>query len=184
MPDISVTDDQRERLRELQEHLAEDVTYGHVRPRDALEYLLDRFEAESSPGNGSVASTTATATGSDGDAEPELDVRNGGQAGEAEARIVDAADAATTSDDSGETDDSGATDDSGEAADSGAADDSETADDDARLNSVMSLLKDNADVWRETDSGEEKYEVDLPDGGTERARTKDDVRAVLFKHYR
>jgi hypothetical protein len=184
MPDISVTDDQRERLERVQAHLAEDVAYGHVRPRDALAYLLDRFEAESTPESTESASPAHEAAEDAGDVEAEFEVRNGGAAtasvagGPTEERddAPDAPDAATTSAAPESTDAAATADES--------SDDAETGDDDARLDSVMSLLDDNDDVWREADGGDAKYEVDLPDGETERARTKDDVRAVLFKHYR
>ena len=48
MPEIEITPEQEERLRALQEDIARDVVgkYGHVRPRDAVEYLLDRYEDE------------------------------------------------------------------------------------------------------------------------------------------
>ncbi|CCQ37473.1 uncharacterized protein Nmlp_3343 [Natronomonas moolapensis 8.8.11] len=48
---------------------------------------------------------------------------------------------------------------------------------------VFDLLDEHADKWRESD-GEVPYEVDLPDGSTETARTRDDIKATLFKHYR
>jgi hypothetical protein len=51
------------------------------------------------------------------------------------------------------------------------------------LQAVAQLLEQNDDVWRESD-GETRYEVDLPDGTTEPCRTKDDVKRLLFKHYR
>jgi hypothetical protein len=51
------------------------------------------------------------------------------------------------------------------------------------LQRVARLLEDNDDVWRES-SGDTKYEVDLPDGTTEPCRTRDDVKRLLFKHYR
>lgn len=51
------------------------------------------------------------------------------------------------------------------------------------LNAMMNLLSAHDDKWREA-SGDARYEVDLPDGNVESARTKDDVRALLFKHYR
>jgi hypothetical protein len=47
----------------------------------------------------------------------------------------------------------------------------------------MNLLADHEDVWREG-SGEARYEVELPDGSVEEARTRGDVRALLFEHYR
>ena len=65
----------------------------------------------------------------------------------------------------------------------------ETADDDhandggaGQLNAMMRLLDTHADKWGES-AGDARYEVELPDGRVEAARTKDDVRALLFKHY-
>jgi hypothetical protein len=51
-----------------------------------------------------------------------------------------------------------------------------------RLNAMMNLLDEHADRWTEG-GGDEPYEVELPDGSTETARTKDDVRGLLFRHY-
>lgn len=48
---------------------------------------------------------------------------------------------------------------------------------------VFDLLDEHADKWRESD-GDVPYEVDLPDGSTETARTRDDIKATLFEHYR
>ncbi|MFC7176684.1 hypothetical protein [Halosegnis marinus] len=48
---------------------------------------------------------------------------------------------------------------------------------------MMNLLDEHDDKWRES-GGDEPYEVDLPDGSTETARTQDDVRGLLFRHYR
>jgi hypothetical protein len=47
----------------------------------------------------------------------------------------------------------------------------------------MQLLDDHDDKWEESGSEDGKYAVTLPDGSTEQVRTKDDVRALLFKHY-
>jgi len=55
---------------------------------------------------------------------------------------------------------------------------------DDTLNEMMNLLEDHEDVWEESGAGEAKYQVELPDGDVESAATKDDVRALLFKHYR
>ncbi|MFO8115590.1 MAG: hypothetical protein R6U01_09590 [Halorubrum sp.] len=52
----------------------------------------------------------------------------------------------------------------------------------SQLDAMMSLLDTHDDKWREAD-GDARYEVDLPDGAVETARTKDDVRALLFKNY-
>ena len=71
----------------------------------------------------------------------------------------------TAEDDAGEND-------SGESDDGGAG----------QLDAMMSLLDTHADKWREAD-GDARYEVDLPDGSVETARTKDDVRALLFRNY-
>jgi hypothetical protein len=204
MPAISITDDQRERLRWLQRRLGEDVDYGHVRPRDALEFLLDHFDetdgGDDGPGEPAIAGETAHPDATGGEEIPESTpstvgerttyvVAGGGAVDEAPgsggALGTDDADAveATVEDDAideGEASTDEATDDE---TDEGGVD-RETSDDETRLNSMMSLLADHDDKWRETSGGEEKYEVDLPDGGTERARTKDDVRAILFKHHR
>lgn len=50
------------------------------------------------------------------------------------------------------------------------------------LSAANRLLDEHDDKWREGD-GDAPYEVDLPDGSTESARTKDDVRQLLFRHY-
>ncbi len=63
------------------------------------------------------------------------------------------------------------------------ADTTTTDEDDAtQLRATLSLLEEHDEKWREAD-GDARYQVDLPDGSTETARTKDDVRAVLFNHY-
>ncbi|MFB6126199.1 MAG: hypothetical protein ABEJ79_02715 [Halolamina sp.] len=59
------------------------------------------------------------------------------------------------------------------------ADDGDDEDD----GGVFDLLETHDDKWREGD-GEEPYEVDLPDGGVESARTRDDIKAILFRNYR
>jgi hypothetical protein len=205
MPAISITDDQHERLRRLQRRLGEDVDYGHVRPRDALEYLLDQFDGSNDVDDGlgepeiagETAQPDATAADETLDSAPST-------VGDQTTYVVaggGAVDDAPGSGDTLGTDDAGAV----ESTDGDDAIDEEEArtdeatdgdgtneggvnegvnDDETRLNSMMSLLADHDDKWRETNGGEEKYEVDLPDGGTERARTKDDVRAILFKHHR
>jgi hypothetical protein len=54
--------------------------------------------------------------------------------------------------------------------------------DDGQLNAMLNLLETHSDKWDSAD-GDARYEVELPDGSVESARTKDDVRATLFKHY-
>ncbi|MFB6113966.1 MAG: hypothetical protein ABEJ58_07685 [Halodesulfurarchaeum sp.] len=53
----------------------------------------------------------------------------------------------------------------------------------SRLQQMMGLLNQYRDQWSETDTEEGRYAVTLQDGSTEVVRTKDDVRAVLFKEY-
>lgn len=87
-------------------------------------------------------------------------------------------------DEAGDADDgSAASDDSDndDGADTDAGDDTDDAGA-SQLNAMMSLLDTHEDKWREAD-GDARYEVELPDGDVETARTKDDVRALLFKNY-
>jgi len=58
----------------------------------------------------------------------------------------------------------------------------ENGDSSGQLNAMLNLLETHDDKWQTT-AGDARYEVELPDGSTESARTKDDVRAVLFKNY-
>ncbi|WP_425498788.1 hypothetical protein [Haloplanus salilacus] len=149
MPEIEITPEQEDRLRALQEDIAQDVVgkYGHVRPCDAVEYLLDRYEEDED------ADAAATA-----DAETPDDSSPTGESNGATANAVDEDDDANRT-----VDDEGG--------------------DDAMLNEMMSLLDTHDDKWGES-SGDERYAVELPDDTTEHVRTKDDVKALLFKHYR
>jgi hypothetical protein len=219
MPAISITDEQRERLRWVQRRLGDDIEYGHVRPRDAVEYLLDRFdEDDDAPAATAAAEPVAGTTET---TEPTGTTETTGTTGTAETVVVrspDAVDSADTDDPSGSSDAGAVADEDGDGdgdtdsdsdgdtdSDSDGDTDSDSDSDEgdvaaesadgggitvgeassgATLNSMMSLLADHDEKWFEASGGEEKYEVDLPDGTTERARTKDDVRALLFKHYR
>ena len=87
-------------------------------------------------------------------------------------RILEAVGAATSEEAEGGADD--ATDES--------ADGDEQADGANRLDAMMNLLDEHDDKWHESD-GDEPYAVELPDGSVETARTKDDVRGLLFRHY-
>jgi hypothetical protein len=53
----------------------------------------------------------------------------------------------------------------------------------SRLQQMMGLLETHSDRWSESDGEDGKYAVELPDGSTEVVRTKDDIRAVLFREY-
>ena len=59
---------------------------------------------------------------------------------------------------------------------------SQPATDGPQLDAMLNLVETHSDKWTEAD-GDARYEVTLPDGSTETARTKDDIRALLFKHY-
>lgn len=140
MPDIEVSEDQYTFLEDLMDTLAEDHVvgaYGAVRPRDALQYLIDHYEGEVEEADRADES----ATGADDDGE------EGGENG-------------------GDDDTSGVPDDPTD-----------------RLNAMMELLDTHDDKWEEADAEDARYVVHLPDDGEERVQTKDDVRAVLFKHY-
>lgn len=67
-------------------------------------------------------------------------------------------------------------------ADSSDDDDAVSDDDSGQLNAMLSLMETHDDKWWSTD-GDARYKVELPDGSVESARTKDDVRAMLFKNY-
>ncbi|MFB6257030.1 MAG: hypothetical protein ABEH58_09965 [Haloplanus sp.] len=159
MPEIEITPEQEKRLRALQEDIARDVVgkYGHVRPRDAVEYLLDRYEDDGNPAAGGAEAT------------PD-------DAGDAAATNGTTARVATDDGDPADSDDAADDATDGEADEDGGGND-------AMLNEMMSLLDTHSDKWGDS-SGDERYAVDLPDGSTEQVRTKDDVKALLFKHYR
>jgi hypothetical protein len=164
MPEIEITPEQEERLRALQEDIARDVVgkYGHVRPRDAVEYLLDRYEDDEERDEAaSVVESSSNAHAAEEptpiDDAPDADEEDAG-----DAEGTDAATARVVAEEDGDATD---------------------GDGDAMLNEMMSLLDTHSDKWGES-SGDERYQVDLPDGSTEQVRTKDDVKALLFKHYR
>ena len=107
---------------------------------------------------------------------------------EAAREPASSVDSSETSDSSGTADDTAR--DGGQADTAAGVADAQTTDDDDRaddggagqLNAMMRLLDTHADKWSES-AGDARYEVELPDGSIEAARTKDDVRALLFKHY-
>ncbi len=146
MPDIELTADQRDRLRDLQRQLEAKMAsqYATVQAGDAVAYLLDQYATE-----GEVAL--------DGGPKPVGD------------------DAETTS--------SAAPDDDGGVANPASSSSSSSSSSGGFPSGPMTLLADHEGAWREG-SGEARYEVELPDGSVEGARTRGDVRALLFKHYR
>lgn len=137
---------------------------------DAVEHRytdpLAPVDLDLPPGDG--AETDDGAEADDGPAVDGAETDDGPAGGEAEA------DDGAETDDEAETDDRAETDDEAET-------DAET-DSDGQLTAMLNLLETHRDKWREAD-GDARYEVELPDGSSETARTKDDVRATLFKHY-
>jgi len=206
MPEIEITIDQREYLEDLQAELEEDVVYGHVRLTDALQFLIDSREGELSAAQKAASSEPADdekddgadpATSDDENAAGESNVEDGhdDDADDAEAdEVGDADDEAIDDAETDETDDGESDAETGE--DDAEVDDvdGDESEEDAepaaaptpgggdRLNAMMQLLDTHDEKWREA-PGDARYEVDLPDGSTETANTKDDVRALLFKNY-
>lgn len=182
MPEIEISGEQLDYLDGLRADLEDRFVdgYGHVRRRDALQYLIDRHEADGAGADDAGAGDTAA-----GDIDPgasradDREPRAGADAGETGAGGGTAGE--TSAGAGSDEGDSGAG--GGEAADAGAAgaDGGDGAD---RLQTMMGLLDRHDDAWEEAGGEEGKYLVTLPGGGTEHARTKDDVRALLFEHYR
>lgn len=172
MPEIEVTADQRDRLRDLQRRLEAEMAspYATVRPDDAVAYLLDRYAAEGEVVLDGVVEASVDA-GSENDATADTGGEDDATAGPAASEA--------SSDGADETADGG--DETDEAPDAAAATASASGGD--LPSGPMNLLADHQDVWREG-SGEARYEVELPDGSVEEARTRGDVRALLFEHYR
>lgn len=185
MPEIEVSEEQYAYVEALRDELADEVTYGHVRIQDAFQYLIDQHRAESDPdvsvdmdaidadeiepdgGDRTDGGGTASETGADGD-----------DAGEEASSSVDGAVEALNSAGPG----GGTAGDPDPSQGDHGADTIDGAGDDT-VDRMMNLLEEHDDKWTQTDGSDGKYSVELPDGTTESAQTKDDVRAVLFKHY-
>jgi hypothetical protein len=181
MKEIAVSDEQYEYIEGVADALrAKRVgRYGHVRPRDAIQYLIDTHAPV-----GETPEGAETTDGTGGDPSPE---GNGERPDESEANDEEicgaiksdgdpcqrAADACPYHDE-----DAGS-----ENAEGTTAGSEEASDDDDRLSAMMNLLETHAEKWGETPSENGRYEVELPDGDLEVVQTKDDVRAALFKNY-
>lgn len=141
MPELSVTEEQLDRLEAVSEDLEAVYVgeYGSARPGDAIEYLLDTYTPPES-------------------ADPTED------------------DAETAESNEGDSDE--ASDDTSTDGGPGSSDTPE-----GTLQQAMDLLAAHDDKWRES-SGDTPYEVDLPDGSTEGVRTKDDIKRLVFKHWK
>jgi len=172
MPEIEITEDQREYLEALRQDIKQDVVgkYAHVRMIDAVQYLIDNHEGEinatvSEPSTGPDVSTENAPE------QPEETAAEPAEDADDEAKAGDASDG----DEAEEGDDASADAPSTPPMPAGGGDDD-------MLSAMMQLMDTHDDKWEEA-SGDTGYEVDLPDGETESAATQDDVRALLFKHY-
>jgi len=202
MPEISVTDeqyDQLERIREDVEAAFVD-TYGRAHVEDAVEYLLDTYTPPTERGNDhsheiiamaeysalqGVAANVSEVPGSGIDAD-ELRGQLISELGpdELATRLHTVQ---TESDDESSTDASqpSTADQQSEADDSSSnTDKTESKEDTSELLSAANvLLEKYQSKWSRKRTGDEPYAVELPDGTSVSARTKDDVRQLLFKHY-
>lgn len=171
MHTIEVTDSQYAYIEQLRSELQEQVVgrYGTCRDCDAVQFLIDNIDDDLD-----LADTFDTDTLPGGD-ELHYDEH---LTGTTDGNGADDADDAATED----SDDDSATDNGDAGSETGS--DPDSADDDDMLDEMMNLLDTHDDKWDESSSGDYRYEVDLPDGGTKSAQTKDDVRAILFKEYR
>jgi hypothetical protein len=222
MPELSLTDEQRERLdavrRDVEAAFVDE--YGRTRLSDAVDYLLDTYTppeeraeraayeaiaAAEYPQLQRVASDVSGVPGSGIDAD-EMRGKLLTELGPTEfaARLAaetaadgdDRADATTPvpqpTDDGPGVDSPGAetdavdrggdSDDGSDDGDDGSDDESGSDDGGSPLATANRLLREHDGKWREHD-GDAPYEVDLPDGTSEAARTKDDVRRLLFRNY-
>lgn len=159
MPELRLTDAQRRRFESIREDLAAAFAhrYATVRDEDVVDYLLDTYTP---PGAADVPD--ADVVGAPGPAQ------SNGPAAEPSSPPTAASADDASSDAGGEGDADEPAD-----ADGGAS----------RVSSMLRLLDDHADKWREASAGDAPYEVELPDGTTEPARTKDDVRRILYQNY-
>jgi hypothetical protein len=182
MPDISISEDQAAYVEALREQLQAEVPYGHVRTRDAVEYLIDHHREDGdldvavdpdAPAGGDAGAGSGTdpeANGSDSGGD---DADGDGPAGDPPAD--DATDGAGVDDAVAAL---------GDAGPGGSAGGSGSDGGGGKVEEMMNLLDAHDEVWTEDDSSGGKYSVELPDGTTEAVATKDDVRALLFEHYR
>ncbi|MEY7848246.1 hypothetical protein AB7C87_03480 [Natrarchaeobius sp. A-rgal3] len=207
MKTLEVTDEQYAYIQHLREEISESVVgkYGFVRERDAVQFLIDNadedleidVEFDSSATDDVTASVDAAIEGgpdpheleevsydesseSDGEDSTTDDEVSVDEVSPEEGEIDEESEREGDADDDQDADASDGDED-------GAGDvssESGEADDDDMLNEMMSLLETHDDKWEESSSADYRYTVALPDGSSEDAQTKDDVRALLFKNYR
>lgn len=206
MPEVSVPEAQLERLDAVREELETAYVgeYGTVRRADAIRYLLDTYtppgavDTDAQPSDADADLEALTAIDGVGEATAESLAEAGFPAVERVAAAdpdelaeitgisaEQAADIAASAAAIGADNSGSAADDPDDGADTGAesggSGTQETPEN--TLQQAMSLLDAHEDRWRES-AGDEPYEVDLPDGSTTGVRTKDDIKRLIFKHWR
>lgn len=182
MPEIEITEDQYEYLDGLRQDIQTEVAgrYATVRFVDALQYLIDSHEGDTDAGfspPGADASDGPAATGAGGAGASGDDTAPSAGGDESSDDADPAAGGTEPSADGGASAAPGGS-------DAGAPQMAAAGggDDDGILSAMMQLLETHDDRWHEVE-GDTGYEVELPDGSTEAANTRDDVRALLYKHY-
>ncbi|KDE60199.1 hypothetical protein EL22_07490 [Halostagnicola sp. A56] len=201
MKSLEVTDEQYAFVQHLREEISEQVVgkYGHVREKDAVQFLIDNLDGDLEiEGEFDAADVSAdpledasegdrleevSYDESDADAEADGDGAES-DGGDGESDGEDDAGPDAEDDESADGDDAESDDDEIDENDDESDEGDGAADDDEMLDEMMSLLETHDDKWEESDSGDHRYSVELPDGSTEDVQTKDDVRAILFKNYR
>lgn len=197
MQTLEVTDDQYTYIQTLREHLSEEVVgrYGYVRDCDAVQFLIDNLDgdAEGVPElDGMPAVESMNGAGAaDADATESADADDSADPSSTDEAPPDGVDPAevdegeTAADGEDQKEETDAGDGSEEAEESATAMASTRggASDDDMLDRMMNLLETHEDKWDESQKGDVRYEVELPDGTVADAQTKDDVRALLFRHY-
>ncbi len=202
MPELSVSEAQLEELESIREELEAAYVgeYGTVRTTDAVQYLLDTYSPPERTEEGRSPADIEGLTSIDGvgEATAEALVIAGFRSvddvaaaapgeltevkGIGEEQAVDIVAAAAEKEaEASESGPEGKPGSDGSPSDGGGNQSDDSPED--TLQQAMSLLEAHDDRWRES-SGDEPYEVDLPDGSTEAVRTKDDIKRLVFKHWR
>lgn len=209
MPTIELTEKQYRRLEDLTAEIeaAQAGAYATVQTSDAVEYLLDLADAADDPDR---TATPADAVFPAAAVRAELESRHrksddeepmdlytiaaelgiSGRSSMTKAELVDAiVDQASSRYENPFTGvDVPFPPDRQPDAGGGSEDDEQPAPEESsaggspQLDAMLNLMETHSDKWTKAD-GDARYEVTLPDGATETARTQDDVRALLFKHY-
>lgn len=175
MPELRLTESQWERLDALQEELAAEHAgpYASVRQQDAIDYLLDLAEEINDPRRRLDLENDAPSGSTETNMGDNKDSSDNNPAGRMTAASEDVAGDGDSPSDS-------LTNEGNPSAEPVKID--SVSDVIKNPDGILDLLERHDDKWQEG-TGEERYEVKLDDGTIETARTKDDVKAILFRHY-